>query len=659
MRTLCLLLLVAASDALAAPAQQPFSAPTAVLQRKLTGRFLHITDIHPDPYYTAGASVKRDCHRKKPRKKKNRAGYYGTSYSDCDSPPRLANFTLDYLDREWTDDIDFVIWTGDNARHDNDRKTPRTLDEIYTLNRAVAAKMEKVFLRKGIPVIPSLGNNDVWPHNILMPGPNAITNEFASIWRSFIPFHYLQVFQRGAYYATEVIPNAIAVVSLNTMYFYDSNHAVGGCEYGDLTDPGNLELDWLAVQLQNFRQRGMHVYLSGHVPPSPGNFFPECHVRYTELSLRYQDTILGHFYGHMNADHFFFIEEGDLDPFMEDEVGAMTTLEETRGASEVVTSLFDPSTSSEVTRLQEDGPGPLFKSDLWETLVDDFGELPGEKKVTDLDEYAVVNVGPSVVPNPYVPTFRVYAYNVTGAEGLSVAAVKAVAEEDTVDDEDNQALIDEDDEDYAVEDDDDWDSSEEGHASDAAGSTFGEDRANADLVEGQVAVTGKRKHGHRRGPHGRREKLCKDDKYQHLWTCHLQQPWHSDSAAPSRRNTLWTPLGYAQYYIPKLGKATKRQRPKYELEYVTYARDQLQGDEHGLLPVPRKHLPKVLREPPKEQEEGQSTEGNGLGRYVPYGMRDLTVGSWFKLARKLGDDSHAKLRKRFRKYMYQGRGEQG
>ena len=51
------------------------------VQRRLTGRFLHITDIHPDPYYKPGTSVKKDCHRKKPRKKKNRSGYYGTAYS--------------------------------------------------------------------------------------------------------------------------------------------------------------------------------------------------------------------------------------------------------------------------------------------------------------------------------------------------------------------------------------------------------------------------------------------------------------------------------------------------------------------------------------------------------------------------------------------------
>jgi len=34
---------------------------------------------------------------------------------------------------------------------------PRTLDEIFDLNRAVAKKMEDVFVRKGIPVVPSLG----------------------------------------------------------------------------------------------------------------------------------------------------------------------------------------------------------------------------------------------------------------------------------------------------------------------------------------------------------------------------------------------------------------------------------------------------------------------------------------------------------------------
>ena len=64
------------------------------------------------------------------------------------------------------------------ASHDNDHKIPRTLDEIFGLNNMLATAMEKIFLKKGIPVVPSLGeykqsllvyysqltagNNDIW-----------------------------------------------------------------------------------------------------------------------------------------------------------------------------------------------------------------------------------------------------------------------------------------------------------------------------------------------------------------------------------------------------------------------------------------------------------------------------------------------------------------
>jgi endopolyphosphatase len=52
--------------------------------------------------------------------------------------------------------------------------------------------------------------------------------------------------------------------------------------------------------------------------------------------------------------------------------------------------------------------------DLCDAILDDFSRLPKAKDVK-LDEYAVINVSPPVVPNPYVPTFRVFAYNVTGS----------------------------------------------------------------------------------------------------------------------------------------------------------------------------------------------------------------------------------------------------
>jgi len=51
--------------------------------------------------------------------------------------------------------------------HDIDRTYPRTPQEIYNLNRMMSGKMYDIFKSKGIPVVPSLGNNDIWRESSL------------------------------------------------------------------------------------------------------------------------------------------------------------------------------------------------------------------------------------------------------------------------------------------------------------------------------------------------------------------------------------------------------------------------------------------------------------------------------------------------------------
>lgn len=151
MPTLTVLFLIVAtrvSGVFSAPPQVPFDVATGMTlsiarsamtltrpsfqvaaSRNLTGRFLHITDMHPDPYYIPHSSIKQSCHRKKPKKKKKQAGYYGTPFQlsrrssefehewlkrslrECDSPLTLTNLTLDFLDQNWSSEIDFVICT--------------------------------------------------------------------------------------------------------------------------------------------------------------------------------------------------------------------------------------------------------------------------------------------------------------------------------------------------------------------------------------------------------------------------------------------------------------------------------------------------------------------------------------------------------------------
>lgn len=125
--------------------------------------------------------------------------------SDCDTPIALINATLDWLAASLHDEVDFVVWTGDSARHDIDLAFPRSMPEIFNLNRHLSTRMREIF-GKHVPIIPSFGecgvllrarvaggppgdgwrsvrrdgwltsvgcdagNNDIYPHNIMFGG---------------------------------------------------------------------------------------------------------------------------------------------------------------------------------------------------------------------------------------------------------------------------------------------------------------------------------------------------------------------------------------------------------------------------------------------------------------------------------------------------------
>ncbi|KAG7130505.1 Endopolyphosphatase like protein [Verticillium longisporum] len=273
--------------------QDESSAPSpASKPRKLRGKFLHITDLHPDDFYKAHTSTGEGyaCHRSK-----GPAGYYGAETSDCDSPFTLVNATLEWIRENVVDDIDFVIWTGDTARHDSDEKIPRNQRQVLGTNRRVADLFYKTFSaphngqRLAVPIVPNLGNNDILPHNILVPGPTRWLQYYTDIWRHFIPEEQRHTFDLGGWFNVEVIPNRLAVFSLNTLYLFDRNAAVDGCTTP--SEPGFMQMEWLRIQLQAMRERGMKVILMGHVPPartnSKQNWDETCWQKYN-LWLRYK-----------------------------------------------------------------------------------------------------------------------------------------------------------------------------------------------------------------------------------------------------------------------------------------------------------------------------------------------------------------------------------
>jgi endopolyphosphatase len=185
------------------------------------------SDVHPDPFYKHYSSTEEDdaCHRGS-----GPAGVYGAETSACDSPIALLNATFKWIKETIKDDIDFVVWTGDSARHDNDEKIPRSEQQVVAQNELLVQQFLDVFGKPEnyddpdptndfvIPIIPNFGNNDILPHNIFTEGPNRWTKKFLTIWRQFIPEEQRHQFQTGGWYYVEVIPNKLAVFSLNTLY---------------------------------------------------------------------------------------------------------------------------------------------------------------------------------------------------------------------------------------------------------------------------------------------------------------------------------------------------------------------------------------------------------------------------------------------------------
>jgi len=399
-------------------------------------------DFHPDPFYKTYSSTTSDaaCHRHR-----GPAGIYGAETSGCDSPYSLINQTFQWIEENIKHDIDFVIWTGDSARHDNDEELPRTPKQVVKQNEYMVAKFAEVFGKSedkhgdvdqwAIPVVPTFGNNDIMPHNIFLAGPNRWTKKYLDVWRGMIPEEQRHQFSQGGWFSVEVVPRKLAVISLNTIFFFSSNSAVDGC--ANKHEPGYEHMEWLRIQLQILRDRGMKAILMGHVPParvdSKESWDETCWQKYTLWTRQFRDVVVGGLYGHMNIDHFML---QDFDEISKDaEKGRMAS-------------------GSQMERLEEEGRVQLYDdgevtvasaSDYLLDLREAWAQLPAppsksskksskgkkdkgdKKKYLDMiggkfaERYSISHVAPSVVPN-YFPTLRIIEYNITGLDASDISA---------------------------------------------------------------------------------------------------------------------------------------------------------------------------------------------------------------------------------------------
>jgi endopolyphosphatase len=195
--------------------------------------------------------------------------------------------------------------------------------------------------------------------------------------------------------------------------------------------------------------------------------------------------------------------------------------------------------------------------------------------------------------------------------------------------------------------------------------------------------TQKRRTGHRHRKKKKNKKKkndCSRPEHEDQPHCKFRQKErHFSPESPSRSNTLFTPLGYAQFYLPDIDAQTVA-TPEWFIEYTTYSQDGLlrggrngtDGDVQGRQPVPWHLLPgyrefvkheetsRDVSGPPnlKGKPHGGEDEGKdpyskfkaGLKKITPYHLEDLSIPSYAHFAKKLATDKH--LWRKFASAMY-------
>lgn len=398
-----------------------------------------LVDIHVDKHYGTGTNVGQMCHGDS-----GDAGYFGAPGTDCDSPQSLLNATFSWIRDNIIDDIDFIVWTGDAARHDNDEQIPRTQEEVAAASQLIVQCMYDILVPKSgleattttkrqlpIPFVPTIGNNDVMPHNIFSKAPNHWTKRLGKIWWNFIPEAQRHTFARGGWFYVEVIPDRLAVFSLNTLYFFDSNGAVDGCY--EQSQPGYEHMEWLTASLEIMRRKGAKVLFIGHIPPARSgkkNSWDEtCWQKYTLLLRQFRDVVIGSLYGHMNIDHFMFqdaaeleISEkaGDFDRWSpnpsqqrNNDFSVSSRATYLWSLRSIFSGLPRPPFNARTSNDNARDSSPINRPDR--SINGYFKEIGGPWA----ERYSLTLVSGSFVPN-YFPSVRVVEYNVSGLEDLAV-----------------------------------------------------------------------------------------------------------------------------------------------------------------------------------------------------------------------------------------------
>ncbi|VDM74401.1 unnamed protein product [Strongylus vulgaris] len=277
---------------------------------------LHLTDIHLDMLYTPGLEAQcaePQCCRPQQNPSevsiaanvKQPAGPWGT-VGNCDSPYWLLTNMLAFIQKNHKDvRLDYVMVSGDLTSH---------ADWDYTRDSHVAmVKNISDTIRSYFPNIPTyfaVGNHEGVPIDNFAPHftpkqfhMDWLYDAMADAWTGWIPQDQVKTVNMGCY-MKKIYPG-LRLISINNALGGDS---INFFLYVNQTDPDGT-LTWLIQQLLAAESAGDFVQIVAHIPGGGSEALEGWALNYYKVINRFQNTIVGQFFGHTHSEEFYVTYE--------------------------------------------------------------------------------------------------------------------------------------------------------------------------------------------------------------------------------------------------------------------------------------------------------------------------------------------------------------
>lgn len=272
------------------------------------GSFAHITDLHYDSQYKVASSSLGYCRSTEA----GNSGRFGNQGNRCDSPLSLIKETLVWVATH-KPKVDFVLVTGNFARRTRGEETRNSTDHLQEIT-AVSDLLSSL-VAEPMAVLPAIGGSDLFPEgDCQLNDPQFAQFAKPEMWGGFLrpwltsPESSQNFLSYGCYNATI---NNVGVVVLNTEFWSSSNGAVDAsvCDEGRA---GHQVFLWAEKVLEGYKQAGMKAIITGnrkyYDEYADNGYRPRCLARYVNMSVVYEQTIVGHLFGGSYEDSFGLIQ---------------------------------------------------------------------------------------------------------------------------------------------------------------------------------------------------------------------------------------------------------------------------------------------------------------------------------------------------------------